>query len=514
MSDWGATHSGAASIEAGLDMDMPGGLGAYGLFNAPLSDFNGNITIGVNNGTIDVTRLDDMVTRIMTPYYFHGQDVNFPTVDPSSADLQTFLPRSTWVTEFNLTGPSSRDVRSDHYKIIRKLGAASTVLLKNTNATLPLKKPKSYAIFGNDASEDTEGYYNQKNWEFGTLAVGGGSGTGRLPYLITPLQAIKARAEADGAFVQQWLNNTLLATTDIATLAVPVMPEVCIVFLKRYAEEGADITSLDVDWNGNEVVEQVTAFCNNTVVVTHASGIINMPWATNKNVTAILAAHFPGQESGNSLADVLYGDVNPSAKLPYTIATNGDEYNGLPTTAVNTTGKEDWQAYFSEKLEIDYRYFDAQNKSVLYEFGFGLSYTTFGLTDLKTSALTQNLTAAPAVESPVSPGGNKHLWEYVYNVTATLTNTGSVTGAGVPQLYVDLGANAPAGTPLKQLRGFEKVELASGASATVSFPLMRRDLSYWDIISQGWVIPSGAIGIKVGFSSRDLVLESSITPVA
>lgn len=95
MSDWGATHSGVASIEGGLDMNMPGGLGAYGLLHAPLSDFGGNITLGVNNGTIDVTRLDDMVTRIMTPYYFHGQDIDFPTVDPSSADLQTFLPRST-----------------------------------------------------------------------------------------------------------------------------------------------------------------------------------------------------------------------------------------------------------------------------------------------------------------------------------------------------------------------------------------------------------------------------------
>lgn len=422
---------------------------------------------------------------------------------------------STGVTEYNLTGPSSRDVRGDHHKLIRALGAASTVLLKNTNNALPLKTPKSYAIFGNDASEDTEGYYNQKNWEYGTLAVGGGSGTGRLPYLITPLQAIKARAEKDGALlVQQWLNNTLLATTDIATLTVVPKPEVCIVLLKRYAEEGADVASLDVDWRGNEVVENVAAYCNNTIVVTHASGIINMPFANHTNVTAILAAHFPGQESGNSLADILYGDINPSAKLPYTIATSADEYNGLPTTAVNTTGKDDWQANFDEKLEIDYRYFDAQNKSVLYEFGFGLSYTTFSLTDLKTNALTRNLTAAPAIESPPSPGGNKHLWDNIYNVTATLTNTGSVLGAGVPQLYVDLGVNAPAGTPPKQLRGFEKVELAPGASTTVSFPLMRRDLSYWDVVSQGWVIPRGAIGVKVGFSSRDLVLSGSITPIA
>lgn len=414
-----------------------------------------------------------------------------------------------------MNGTRSRDVRADHGALIRKHGASSTVMLKNVNNALPLKSPKIISVFGNDASEDTQGFYNQNDFEYGTLVAGGGSGTGRLTYLITPLEAIKARASKDGALVQQWLNNTLVAASDISTLAIPESPEVCLVFLKTWAEEAADRVSLELDWHGNEVVESVASYCNNTIVVTHSSGINDLPWADHPNVTAILAAHYPGQESGNSIVDVLYGDVNPSGKLPYTIALANDDYNGLPTTAVNSTDPDAWQAYFEEKLEIDYRYFDAQNMSVRYEFGFGLSYTTFELADLAISSLGSGEAGISAVTPAQSttPGGNPALWENLYNVTATLSNTGDVAGATVPQLYITMPSSAPAGTPPKQLRGFEKVMLEPGQSETVAFALMRRDLSYWDVVRQDWVIPAGEFGVSVGFSSRDLKLVGSVTIV-
>jgi len=509
MSDWGGTHSGMSSIEGGLDMDMPGGLGEYGLFDAPLSYFGGNVTSAVNNGTLDTSRLDDMVIRIMTPYYMLGQDQNYPLVDPSSADLNTFSPRSTWIEEFVLNGTRSRDVRADHNILIRQLGAASTVLLKNVDNALPLKAPKSIGVFGNDASEDTQGYYNMVNFEYGTLSVGGGSGTGRLSYLVTPLEAIKTQAKSDGALVQQFLNNTLIATSDISTLVNPTPPDVCLVFLKTWAEEGEDRLSLDTDWNGNGVVESVASYCNNTVVITHSSGINNLPWTDHPNVTAILAAHYPGEESGNAIVDILYGRVNPSAKLPYTIALDKDDYNALPITAVNSTDPYAWQANFDEKLEIDYRYFDAHNISVKYEFGFGLSYTTFELANMDI-VQASNATSAIAQQQTVAPGGNPALWEYLYTVTVNLTNTGSLSGAAVPQLYISMPSSVP-NTPPKQLRGFEKVSLDAGASSSVRFNLMRRDLSYWDIVQQDWVLPAGDFGLSLGFSSRDIKLTSSIT---
>ncbi|KAF2738686.1 beta-glucosidase [Polyplosphaeria fusca] len=513
MSDWGGTHSGVASIENGLDMNMPGGLGNYGLFPQAGSLFGGNLTRAINNGSVAESRVDDMIIRIMTPYYWLGQDKDFPTVDPSSADLNTFSPRRTWLREFNLTGPRSRDVRDDHGELIRKHGSAGTVLLKNENNALPLKAPKSIAIFGNDAGDDTQGFYNQVDFEYGTLTAGGGSGTGRLTYLVTPLVAIQNRAAQDKALVQYWLNNTLIVNSNVTDLWIPEQPDVCLVFLKTWAEEAADRQHLSVDWHGNEVVESVAKSCNNTIVVTHSSGINTLPFASHPNVTAILAAHFPGQESGNSLVDILYGTTNPSGHLPYTIALNGTDYNAPPTTAINTTGINDWQSWFDEKLEIDYRYFDAHNLSVRYEFGFGLSYTTFSLSDLAGSPLRDDITSAPE-KLPVQPGGNPALWESIYNVTVSVSNTGEVAGAAVPQLYVGFpSATTPAGTPPRQLRGFDKVMLEVGETRTVAFELMRRDLSFWDVVSQQWVIPAGEFTLSVGLSSRDLRDFATITPV-
>jgi beta-glucosidase len=512
MSDWGATHAGVPAIDAGLDMNMPGGLGPYGTnFGIP-SFFGGNITTAVNNGSL--TRVDDMVIRIMTPYFWLNQDKDFPSVDESSADLNTFSPRSSWTRNYTFTGTRSRDVRGNHRDLIRKHGAAGSVLLKNENSALPLKAPKNVAVFGNDAGDDVSGLLNQADFEYGTLAAGGGSGTGQFSYLITPLRAIQDRVYADGGIVQHWLNNTYIAgQADWNSVWLPQVPDVCIVLLKTWAQEGNDRASLNSDWHGDDVVESVAKDCNNTIVITHSSGINVLPWADHPNVTAILAAHYPGEQSGNSLVDIIYGEVNPSGHLPYTIALNGTDYNAPPTTAVNTTGYDDWQAWFDEKLEIDYRYFDAHNMSVRYEFGFGLSYTTFNISDIQTAAVMGNITSVPE-DLPIQPGGNPALWETVYNVTVNVANTGGVAGAAVPQLYVGLPSSAPEGTPVRQLRGFEKVYLEEGESQSVSFGLMRRDLSYWDVVSQQWLIPEGEFTFQVGFSSRDLVAEDRVTVVS
>ncbi|KAI6337779.1 hypothetical protein MCOR28_008321 [Pyricularia oryzae] len=521
MSDWGAVHSGVASIEAGLDMNMPGGLGAYGFTfgEGSGSFFGGNITRGVNNGTIETGRLDDMILRIMTPYYWLGQDKDYPLVDPSSSYFleQTLFPKKLWNQNVDMLvgGEASRDVREKTTaKLIREHGAAAAVLLKNVNKALPLKSAKSVAIFGNDAGDPTQGYYNQPNYEYGTLTAGGGSGTGRLTSIVTPLDAIKNRVAQDNGIVQAWLNNTLIATTDIRSLWLPKLPDVCIVMLKTWAEEADDRHDLNVNWRGNEVVESVASQCNNTVVVTHSSGINDLPWADHPNVTAILAAHYPGEQSGNSLVDLLWGDVSPSGKLPYTIALKPGDYNAPPTTNITTNGKEDWQSYFEEKLEVDYKYFDAHNMSVRYEFGFGLSYTTFALADAKVSQVAEEVAArAPAASDGPHPGGNPALWDTVYRVSVSLSNTGDVAGAAVPQLYVRM-PGAPAGTPPRQLRGFERVQLAVGETKTVDFDLMRRDISYWDVVLQDWIIPSGELGFDVGFSSRDIKVSASAKPVA
>ncbi|KAF2140973.1 glycoside hydrolase family 3 protein [Aplosporella prunicola CBS 121167] len=520
MSDWTGTHSGVPAIEAGLEMNMPGGIA----FSTPTpSYFGGNITIAVNNGSLAESRVDDMVLRILTPYFHLNQDADFPPVDESSATQNSFT-KDTWVHDFAL-GPTV-DVRSDeHTKLIRDLAAAGTVLLKNVDGALPLNAPKQIAVFGNDAADFSEGLYSfaggfvSGSYDIGTLAAGGGSGTGRFSYLVSPLDAIKARAKQDNALVQYILNNEYITTNGFTTIAPE--PEVCLVFIKAWATEGFDRESLLPDYNGSAVVETVAANCNNTIVVLHGTGPVVLPFANHENVTAILAAHMPGQESGNSLVDVLYGDVNPSGHLPYTVPVSEDV---VPSTAhiVNSTAlaeTEDplaWEADFEEGLLIDYRYYYADDKAakekVLYPFGYGLSYTTFELADLSTGASNTSTTNSSASASTIAPpGGRADLWAPAHTVRFQVRNTGARAGAAVPQLYVGLSnAGAPSGTPRWTLRGFEKVQLDAGEEKEVVLTLAKRDVAFWDTVSQDWVVPQGEIEVALGWSAGELLVKDTL----
>ena len=514
MSDWGATHSGTPSILAGLDMDMPGGLSFGGPSLA--SYFGGNITAAVTNGSIAESRLDDMIARVMTPYFYLQQNSGYPAVDPDSAALNNFVPGSGSY-QYTFNPVAGVDVRDDHATLIRDLGAASAVLLKNTNNALPLQAPKNIGVFGNDAADETDGLYlsggfSYIGWNIGSLFVGAGSGAGRATYIVPPLDAIKARAAQDGALVQYITDNTQAAAS-IGTI-FPI-PEVCLVFLKTFVTEGYDRTSYLADWNSTAVVNTVTATCNNTIVITHSGGANVMPWADNPNVTAIIAAHLPGQEIGNAIVDVLYGAVNPSGKLPYTIGYNATDYNApiVNLTITNTTSPTVIQDDFTEELLIDYRHFDAANITPRYEFGFGLSYTTFALSNLTLTSLVSSISALPP-PTPIQPGGNPALYDVLYSATATVSNTGTLAGATVAQLYLGMPASAPSGTPVRVLRGFQKLSLAAGASAQVTFNLMRRDISYWDVVAQDWRIPAGDMTVSVGFSSRDLQVNGTVNAVS
>lgn len=347
------------------------------------------------------------------------------------------------------------------------------------------------------------------NFEFGTLAVGSGSGTGRLSYIVPPLQAIKEQmnyASTSGPEIQYILNNTYIAE-DNGLFTLNPIPEVCIVFLKTWASEGSDRRSLEVGWNGNAVVDAVAAVCNNTIVVTHSGGLNILPFADNPNVTAILAAHYPGQETGNSIVDILFGAVNPSGKLPYTIARNESDYNApiVNSTALLTaTDPNAWQSDFTESLMIDYRHFDAVNTTPQYEFGFGLSYTTFDISNISIRKVTTtDITPLPP-PAATQPGGNPTLWDALYRVTVIVSNTGQVGGATVAQMYLSMGVGAPEGTPVRVVRGFEKVSIQPGESTEFSFVLTRRDVSYWDVNVQNWRVVSGQMTASVGLSPRDL----------
>ncbi|KAF3403059.1 putative beta-glucosidase G [Talaromyces pinophilus] len=510
VSDFFSSFSGIQAANAGLDMNQPGPISATDLNH---SLWGSNLVTAVANGSLSEARLDDMVRRILTPYLYLGQNTDYPSIDSSSKYL--FLEYFNML-DTQIATPVGRDVRSNHSALIRSIAAAGTVLLKNSNNALPLKSPRNIGVFGGDAADVSTGFFfPDAGFEIGTAAIGGGSGSGRLSSLVPPLDAIKARARRAGNSTVQYItNNTAIAA---GVSGIYPWPDICLVFLKGWATEGADRASLEADYNCTLVVEKVAAVCpNKTVVITHSAGANTMPWASNPNVVAILAAHYPGEESGNSIVDVLYGDVNPSGRLPYTIAHNESDYG---VSILNLTGSlaqdsDAWQLNFTEGQFIDYRHFDAKNITPLYEFGFGLSYTSFELTpniSISKVVVADPYPAPADNSSSLALGGNPNLWNTLVNCSSSVRNSGSVSGAAVVQLYVALPqTNVPPGTPIRVLRGFEKVPLQPGETKALSFSLTRRDLSYWDVVAQDWRIPRGEIQLSLGFSSKDLQYNTTV----
>lgn len=187
------------------------------------SYYGSNLARLVQNGSLPQARLDDMVRRVLMPYVLLGQDQGYPSVDGSMADVFA----ATYGVPLPPTGIQGPDVRGDHAQLIRRLAAEGTVLVKNVNATLPLRQPKVLGFFGNDAPDVTEGFYGGRfaPIEDGTIFTGGGSGGGRATYVISPAAALKARAEEDGSRIVYLTNNTLLASDDFT--GVYPFPDTC-----------------------------------------------------------------------------------------------------------------------------------------------------------------------------------------------------------------------------------------------------------------------------------------------
>lgn len=212
----------------------------------------------------------------------------------------------------------------------------------------------------------------------------------------------------------------------------------------------------------------------------------------------------PGQDTGRAAVQLLYGFESPSGKLPYTVAKNESDYTALSPSKPEGDYIHFPQSDFTEGVYIDYRDFDKKNVAPRYEFGFGLSYTTFSFSSLGIAlAGGDQAYLPPAAE--ISSGGSTSLWDVVAKVSAIVSNTGSVDAMEVAQLYVGIP-----GGPSKQLRGFEKVKIPAGGNVTVEFELTRRDLSEWSVGEQSWVLQQGSYGVFVGSSNRDLPLTGAL----
>jgi len=519
VSDWGAQHSGLASAAAGLDMAMPD------------STYweNGNLTLMVSNGSLAQSRLDDMATRILAPWYKYAENPN-----PGAG-----MPLS------QLTPHKMLDARDPASKPTILQGAVEGhVLVKNTNNALPLKNLNFISLFGYDAvayTQNTPINSSFSKWPFGlentqiidstgqyfndtilknvflssepanypvpaiaingTMISGGGSGATQPSYVDAPFDAFQRQTRQDNTFLQWDFYNL--------DPVVPGGSEAAIVFINAQSSEGWDRPNL-ADNYSDTLVENVAAKCNNTMVVIHNAGVrLVDAWIDNPNITAVIYAHLPGQDSGQALVDIMYGTQSPSGRLPYTVAKKASDYGNLLSPALPSAAElYHTQANFTEGVYIDYKYFIAQNITPRYAFGYGLTYSTFNYSGLQ-AAFTGSNDTAPVTysNSTATPsGGDPALFQTVAEVTATITNTGSVAAAEVAQLYV----NIPGG-PAKQLRGFAKEFLHPGESVTVTFELMQRDLSSWDVTSQAWVLQKGSYAVYVGKSVLDIQLQGSIT---
>ncbi len=357
-----------------------------------------------------------------------------------------------------------------HAVVARENLERGIVLLKNDNV-LPISAAvKSIAVIGSVAE----------------MYVNGGGSSNVMPYAFKPpLQAIINRAGA-GVAVQY---NDGSNAAEAAALAAAV--ELPIVFVRDTSTEGVDKYCLGLDCGPlpylpastpqDDLIRAVAAANPRTVVVMENSGPVLTPW--REEVGALLAAWYPGQEAGPAIARVLFGDVDASGRLPVSfMAAEGDtpvagnilQYPGLGVGAVQ----------YSETLFTGYRWHDKNNVAPAYPFGYGLSYTRFQYSGLSISA---------------------------DEIRATVTNVGSRTGTEVAQLYIGFPETSVAvPQPIRQLKGFQRVQLAPGQSAVVRFPLDARSLAYWDVASGDWQRSNGCYAISVGASSRDLPLTGSL----
>ncbi|KAJ2959953.1 hypothetical protein NQ176_g11086 [Zarea fungicola] len=270
----------------------------------------------------------------------------------------------------------------------------------------------------------------------------------------------------------------------------------CLVFINAISTEGWDRDGLHDEFSDG-LVRNVASKCANTIVVIHASGIrLVDQWIEHPNVTAAVLAHVPGQDSGRALVKLLYGEVGFSGKLPYTIAKNESDYPVYKPCALAFKGDTDPQCDYTEGVYLDYRAFDAKNITPRFEFGYGLSYTTFDYSSLSISAHGVRTCFSTSLDE---------LWQVVAKVHVGVVNSGNVDGREIAQLYVGIP-----GAPPKQLRGFEKFDLKAGQGGRATFELTRRDLSQWDVVQQKWVLLPGDYKIYVGASSRDIRLTGSI----
>lgn len=476
ISDWGAVHDTRTAVSGGLDMEF--GSWTNGLTNGRSNAYDNYFLAepylkGIQDGTYSTTELDDKVRRVLRLTFRTAMDRNRP---------------------FGAMGSD------EHVAACREIGEEGIVLLQNRNNLLPvdLGKVKKIAVIGENAIK--------------MMTVGGGSSSLKARYEITPLDGLKARVgdkaeiiyargyvgdptgEYNGVVTGQNLDDPR-SPQELRDEAVRVARDADIVLFfgglnksNHQDCEDTDRETLDLPYNQNELIEAIAAANPRTAVINISGTGVAMPW--KDKVDAIVQAWYLGNETGNALASVLTGDVNPSGKLPYTYYASLDqcgahklgEYPGHP--GIDELGNKVMDMPYNEGIFVGYRFTDKNKLKPTFPFGHGLSYTEF-----KYGKASIDRTSGTADDT--------------FTVTVPVTNIGDRAGKETVQLYIsDLKSTLP--RPVKELKGFRKISLQPGETADVKFEITSDALKFFDPDKHAWVCEPGAFEALIGASATDI----------
>jgi len=466
ISDWGGVHNTLQTVDNGLDMEF------------------GSWTDGLYSGA----------SNAYDNYYMARPYLEALSKGETSEDILNDKVRRILRLEFRTNMRENKDeygslCSPEHYAAARKIGAESIVLLKNEGKILPIPSDAKILVVGENAIK--------------MMTVGGGSSSLKVKDEILPLDGIKARfpnvdyqrgyvgdvsGEYNGVTSGQDLSESRGAAQLVADAVSAAESADYIIFiggLNKSAHqdcEDSDRFGYELPYNQDAVIEALAETGKKLVVVNISGNAVAMPWVDK--VDAILQDWYLGTQAGNSLADVLSGDVNPSGKMPFTIPVKMEDgplktvqqYPGVLREGVKIDGMGVYDVDYTEGIYIGYRWYEKQNVMPLFAFGHGLSYTTFEYGDAKVS-------------------GKK--------VSVSVKNTGSTDGAEVVQLYVASKESA-VDRPVKELKDFKKVYLKPGESANVEFTLEDEDFAYFDADAHKWVSERGKYDIMIGSASDDI----------
>ena len=473
VSDWGGCRDDEEAVLNGLDIEM--GTWTNGLTGAA-SDGYRNYHMadpylkGIREGKYTTKELDDKVRRILRLIF-----------------------RTSMRPEPNY----GRFVCPEHYQAAREISAAGVVLLKNDNNALPLNVPEGGKILlvGENVVKK--------------MVVGGGSSNLKTAYEVNPLEGLQ-NAYGDNAEVvwaRGYVGDTSTSYNAVDTgqdltdnrspkeliaEAVEMAKDADYVIfvggLNKSAHqdnESTDRLQITLPYNQEDVILALAEVAKNLVVVNISGSAVAMPWADS--VDAIVQGWYGGTETGNALADVLTGKVNPSGRLPFSVPFKYED-GPIKTEAqypgIKADGDEFWQTHYSEGVYVGYRWYDSNEIPVQFPFGHGLSYTTFEYTNAKA--------AKPSMKA-----------DGTLKVSVDVTNTGDCDGAEIVQLYI-ADPQASIDRPSKELKGFEKVWLKAGEKKTVTFEIDAADLSYFDADKHEWVAEPGEFQALFARSAGDV----------